>query len=307
MVIKRERVMIACVTTETFVVSDPVTKYNYNPDRLYLIHYDDHTEENRMYVEFYEQAVKLIGNRTKIIDCNKIVYLFDEMLKTLLSIINHEEKNDVYINVTSGTSEFSAAAIIASMMYKSRVFPFTISAQRKDPVTGEPAPGFTLPTEKYKKLFYNDDGEPVGQISITQPPRDVTTFELKQPKQHLIIGLKFYIDLEGDTLEVCKKLYGEGVWFRKDPETPEGHFAVNFSRDYVANWIKEKWVTKNENTKKIELTETGKTMLRLFYFDEKVDYLKIGPGEMTNYDNKFLEKCPKKMKGLEVIDHTDKK
>ena len=56
---KKERVMIACVTTETFRISE-AAKF-YDVDRIHLIHYVDENNSKKWFFQsFYDQTVKLI-------------------------------------------------------------------------------------------------------------------------------------------------------------------------------------------------------------------------------------------------------
>ena len=65
---------------------------------------------------------KLVKELT-VVDVNEVVYDFNVMLKTMFSIMNFERKldedskNPIYVNISAGSSEFSAAALMASMMF----------------------------------------------------------------------------------------------------------------------------------------------------------------------------------------------
>ena len=142
---KKNRIMIACVTFETTKITEPVKFYESN--RVHIIHYvkDPHDPKSRVYVDFYEQVCKLIevdGSRTvEIVEHNEKVNDFTIMLRTVLNIIREEkdcsEDCDIYVNISSGSSEYAAASAIASMMNPGTI-PFSVSTKEYT-VQGEEA------------------------------------------------------------------------------------------------------------------------------------------------------------------------
>ena len=86
---RRERVVISCVTFETFKIVDPAVYYA--ATKVHLIHYSDPSDnKNLIYSEFYDQVCNMIQEslpRTKIIEHKAPVFNFTTMLRTVLNII----------------------------------------------------------------------------------------------------------------------------------------------------------------------------------------------------------------------------
>ena len=119
---RKPRIMIACVTFETVKVAEPVDFYEAN--KVYLIHYQ--SENHPVYGEFYERTEKLIkercGSRVEIVEVVEKVWKFADMLRTVVGIIEKETSDksrecQIFVNISAGSPEYTAAAAIGSMMY----------------------------------------------------------------------------------------------------------------------------------------------------------------------------------------------
>ena len=157
---KKERVVISCVTFETVKISDPVKFYD--ATRAHLIHYiREGLDPSRtaIYREFYDKVADTIrksGRDVEIIEHNEIVSDFTVMLRTILSIIDSEKRNgdcDIYVNISAGSSEYAAAATIASMMSKG-VIPFSVGTD-----------SFTISSDEDIRQVYYVNNEPMGLTS----------------------------------------------------------------------------------------------------------------------------------------------
>jgi len=262
---RKERVVISCVTFETFKIFDPVVYYA--ATRVHLIHYTDPSDErNRTYTEFYDQVRKMIKKsmpKTEIVEHEATVFDFTIMLRTVLNILRAEENSDVFVNISAGTSEYTAAAVIASMMNPETV-PFTVSTKE-----------YSIPDEEIRKIYYSD-GVPVGLTSATREPKALPHYRIDVPEEHLVTGLRMLEEMSAEGLTsgtvIIDALKESGVWYRKERSSEsenerKRYDAVCYQRDFVDKWKDKGWIEKDRKTKKYLATETGKVVLDTFYVD----------------------------------------
>jgi len=257
----RERVAVACVTFETVMVTKPIISMG-TVDRVYLLHYDrpDPDTGRKLYKEFYDEVVHQlqVGMECGQIEhVNVRVYNFQEVLRALLEVLSEEraENNDVYINVSAGSTEFSAAAILASMMVKG-VTPFTVST--KDWTVKDPD-------------IYFEEGRPVGLSKDVYAPRPLPYFHIERPPDDLVAGLKVlkvrkekshsttYLSMIQALKDTgsCDRREGEGV---KDQAQSE---KMYYARHYIDEWVGRGWVSKDRRGR-LELTDDGVTVTKVF-------------------------------------------
>jgi hypothetical protein len=261
--------MIACVTFETVMITDPIKFYESHI--VHLIHYTrDATDERyKVYLRFYEQVCKTIREMKlgiEIIEHVAKITDFTTMLRTILEIMEKEEerdeRSDIYVNVSAGSSEYVAAASIASMM-KPRTIPFSV-----------PTKDYTV--EDVKGVFFIED-TPVGLTKTTREPKRMPKYKIDIPSENIVKGLKILSDLnDSDTVpkgsEVIANLKKQGIWRKSAPVYPEEEKhkqgrsdSVYYQRDFINKWLENGWVYKNKYEKRYFLTEDGRTALRTFY------------------------------------------
>ena len=267
---RKERIVISCVTFETVKISDPV-KY-YDATRAHLIHYiREGLDESRtrIYREFFDKVcdnIRKSGRDVEIIEHNEVVSDFSKMLKTILSIIDSEQNKgecDIYVNISAGSSEYAAAATIASMMSKG-VIPFSVGTK-----------SFTISDEEDIKRTYYVNDVPVGLTSSTREPKVLPVYVIERPQEHLVRGLRVLKE------EIAKKhstssakmaplLIGNGIWVR-DGKVTAGRenqsYALNYHRDFMKKWLELGWVEKDELRKKDIITKKGQNVIDTFYLD----------------------------------------
>jgi hypothetical protein len=213
-----ERIVISCVTFDTVKVTDPIIYYD--ATKAYLIRYNkdgDRYEEvfsrvkdilkerfNTTVLKYdvdrdvYEadpvdkkrngertDAGKIIKELT-IVEVNKPVYRFKTMLETVFSIIDNERKdskdreNIIYVNISAGTSEYSAAALIASMMF-------------------DDVKVFSVPTKEFMvdgagMHYHDEDGKFVGLAKAVEDPSPINEFSIPKPDKRTVLSLKVYVN-----------------------------------------------------------------------------------------------------------------
>jgi len=274
---KRKRIMISCVTFETIKITEPVKFYDIN--KVHLIHYvkDPESDKGTIYQEFYDQVCKIIekdsGGKTEIEEHTEKVSQFLPMLKLIMRIIEKElssdEPVDLYVNISAGTSEHTAAAVVASMM-NPEVIPFSVSTEH-----------YTIKNDKIRELYYVD-GAPVGLTESIYEPSLVPKYNMPMPDRNLVLGLKILKELNcvkhsPKGPDVIRRLKEEGLWRRYAEGTfildqalskeAEKSDSVYYHRDYVSKWLSNRWVERNNFNKRYDLTEEGMRIIDTFYVE----------------------------------------
>ncbi|MBP5394580.1 MAG: hypothetical protein J6Y18_01560 [Candidatus Methanomethylophilaceae archaeon] len=281
----RPRIMIACVTFETVKVSDPVDFYEAN--KVYLIHYT--AKDHPIYGEFYDQTVKLIkekrGDKIEIVSVEEKVWKFADMLRTVVGIIDRENiscdgKCDIYVNISAGSPEYSAASTIASMMYENTI-PFAASTD-----------DYMIESEEeiknsYFGIYTDPDGKesyiPIGLSKSIKEPVRLQQLFIKKPDERLVRGLRIFKELSGDgpkpkrvtAPQMIERLEKAHLWNHEAKEGKNGGTssnAVYYHREFIERWVKHKWIEKDDSAKRYILTEEGRWILNTFYqYEEEKD------------------------------------
>ena len=271
---KRQRVMIACVTFETVKITDPIK--HYNTETNHLIHYskNDKNGEKSIYQEFYDEVSNIvreenIENDVEIIEHNVNVNDFPSMMKTILGIMQTEYGKcphaDIYVNISAGSADYTAAATIASMMFPESI-PFSVGTRE-----------YTIKNEDLKNAYFEND-RPVGMTKSTYPPKAIPKINIDMPNEILVRGLRILHELSLENKNVraariIKGLKDEGLWQREfDLETiseknTTRYDSVYYHRDFVSKWVQNKWVYKDEFKHRYIITEEGMRIISLFYLD----------------------------------------
>ncbi|MBR4225574.1 MAG: hypothetical protein IKR86_02110 [Candidatus Methanomethylophilaceae archaeon] len=266
---RKRRIMVACVTFETAKITEPVRFYEAN--RIHLIHYSRHPEDKEnVYNQFYDRVVELIresGRDIEIVEHNEVVYDFRIMLRTVLEVIQSENRNEegceIYVNVSAGTSEYTAASTIASMMVPGTV-PFTVNSKE-----------YTVDSSRVKDLYYID-GKPVGLTKVSSEPMTLPCYSIDIPEEHLVRGLRILDEKNAakqstSSSHMVEALKDKGLWYRDVEQQPDKKTsakqteAVYYQRDFIYRWAKNEWIVKNERSGKYVVTELGKRVLDTFY------------------------------------------
>ena len=277
---RKPRIMIACVTFETVKVAEPVDFYQAN--KVYLIHHS--STKYPIYLEFYNRTCEMIresnGDKVEIIEMDEKVWEFGSMLRTIVGIIDRENREsgecDIYVNISSGSPEYSAAATIGSMMY-SNVTPFAV-----------PVKDSTVDDEQVRECYFrkvvDENGIerdiPVGLAASIKDPVKIPHYHIKKPPEVLVRGLRIYYKYAGDGPKtkrvtapmVIRDLEERGMWDHptegKDKNKIDASNAVYFHREFIERWVKHQWIVRDDTGKRYMLTDEGKRMIETFYTDE---------------------------------------
>lgn len=197
---------------------------------------------------------KIIKELT-IVDVNEPVYDFQTMLRTVFSIMECERKdseslkNPIYVNISAGTSEFSAAALIASMMF-------------------ENVEVFSVPTDEFMikddSLYHDDNDNFVGLAKSVETPRPIESFSISRPDKRLVLSLRVYHDegyptstktieaLRNFTCTVNDKKFNLWDWDETEQseirDTLEKSVTPNdkmkFQRQFIDKWMAENLIIR---------------------------------------------------------------
>lgn len=262
---RRTRVMIACVTFETAKVAEPVRFYQC--DKVHILHYtkEDAPRKN-VYREFYDETCRLIrennGDSIVIEEHNGSLSNFQRVLSSVLSIIEGEQAIgpcDIFVNISAGSPEYSAAAAVASMMSEN-VIPFSVNSKE-----------YSISSEDDIRRAYYIDDRPVGLTVSTYDPRVMSKYTIDKPPEHLVRGLRILNDLnenkaKSKSSNIVPLLKERGLWYRDETDSDKKQSdAVNFHRDFVSKWVDRGWVMKDGLRKRYVLTDEGRNIISTFY------------------------------------------
>ncbi len=312
---KADKVMIACVTDEVTIITQAVDYYNI--ERLHLISFvkeptDDENKAMAYRAKFYRKVHKAVINELdddiEVIEHNDSeTYLFDKMMESVYSIIEEEQRKGsiIFVNLSSGSKEFCAAAAIASMMHDD-IHIFTMGG-RSDALT----------MTKYDKMMdsITHDGKLTGRYYEYHDPYPLNGFRLNTPSINLVKALKVFsmIPLQKrSNTNVIRNLIIQGIWnpsesddigdrmmdttaeyeglLGKETKYKDPHYkelarkeAVQYQRKYIDKWKSLGWILKDPGTTgfKYKVTDEGLMNIRVFCPDtvfhidsEDIIYLK---------------------------------
>ncbi len=257
---KRDRVIISCVTFEVSKIVDPAVYYE--ATKIHLIHYG----MKDVYNEFYNEVCRRLREelpKAEIIEHIAEVFDFKKMMNVVLIIMKQEQKDsngmaDVYVNVSAGTSEYSAAALMASMMVND-IIPFNVTANE-----------YQVSPDKVKDVYY-ENGRPVGMTKKCKEPVVISTYSIDKPDEKRVLGLsilKKHIDerLPTSAASIIPELAENGLitcTFVKGSKKPDQKTIMNYQRNFVDHWLNDGWIEK-KSKRSVAITEDGLMVIEVF-------------------------------------------
>ena len=283
--LKKERVVVACVVFEVSKVVKPIIEYE--ATRVHLIHYAD-KERGKIYKEFYdevcgqiveysnirkqyeERSGKRSGKEIEVIEhADHKTSDFQKMLMTVLYILRNEKAmnkdSEIYVNISSGTAEFTAAAMMAAMMVDG-VRPFRVGTEK-----------YTANDEELLRSLYIPDGKPLGLTEIAGAPRELPSYKIMCPDERLVRGLKKFRDI-GATVSTAAFVdilaKDEDVWIDRAYEKTGANRTdkkqsdlMKYRRNFLSRWEENGWVVQREYSKRYKITEEGQWVIDTFCAD----------------------------------------
>lgn len=269
---KKDRVVISCVTFEVAKIVQPVEYYE--ATRVHLL---STSTEGSVYREFLDEVCRRIGEYSKKTQIVKHITQWDgenydfnvsdfgSVMREILCIIQgeiaeHGENNvEIYVNISAGTSEYSAASLIASMMYHDQTIPFTVSSTE-----------YAVSGDMVKQVYYRD-GVPVGQTLQCKDPMALSTYRIDKPDRDKVLALgimKEQIE-KGDSCaaRMMQILNEKGLFddysTKEYNNKPEQKDIMKYQRNYIDFWLENRWVEK-QSKRKYRITELGEEVLSIF-------------------------------------------
>lgn len=256
---RKQRILISCVTFEVSKIVEPAI--HYEATKVHLIHYGN----EGVYREFYDEVVSQIKNelpRTQIIEHGEDqVFDFNRMMNAIMKIIRSEQNSDddadIYINVSAGTSEYSSAALIASMMMDD-ITAFTISARE-----------FSVPMDRIREIYY-ENGRPVGMAKTCNVPRKLSTYTIERPDEKQVLALGILRDrmaMKEPTAAsyMIPALDKAGImeYTSDDGRKPDQKSTMYYQRNFIDRWLNNGWVERTSK-RGMKITEKGINILDVF-------------------------------------------
>lgn len=255
-------VVISCVTFETVKVVEPIKYYGAN--RAHIIHYvKDDSESNRIYREFYDEVCRQLDDirNLEVIEHIAKVYDYQAMLGAVVRILNKECDSRVLINISSGTSEYSAAAMIASSMF-TNASAFTVGTKE-----------YTVDNEHIREL-YSKKGRLIGLTQAVYDPRSAETFNLMAPDMDLVKFLHLMDTMirkkkSVSATSMVNRLKECNVWTH-DPNPNNVKTSMMqketmyYKRNFLDPVINKGWLKKDPSRNTYHITKDGEIILATF-------------------------------------------
>lgn len=273
---KKDRVMICCLTTEVMKVVEPIKFYDVT--RVYIISYPNSEEDDpsaEFYNSFLKEACRRIESDGKAEVRIKYANILDyqEMLRTVIYITAEETNNhgdfvDIYVNISSGTPEYIAGAMLAAMQNE-KLIAFSVRTKSRSMSYGEARAAYTV------------NGSLVGRSSEVYDPTMIMTFGSEMPDEKLVACLGILKVLNENHRypsfnEVIDVLKEENIWdytpetkkTRTDDQQKERmYYRRNFIDRMVENgWIVEDHIKRN----KYVLTKKGEAVITVYQKENPV-------------------------------------
>ena len=266
---KKEAVVICCLTTEVVKVVEPIKFYE--ASRAHIIAFPNSEEQDldaKFYNTFLKEAVNQLesyGRAEVKVDYANILD-YQEMLKTIINIVAEEKAADdssiIYVNISSGTPEYIAGAMLAAMQNEDLVA-FSVRTKTRSMDWDQAMEAYSI------------DGKPVGRSSEVSDPTRVMTFGPEVPNDRHVACLEVFKAQEKDNRhlnfnEIIEALKAKGIWdyvpevkkTRTDDSQKERMFL---RRNYITPMLDKSWIVENHQKRnKFDLTTKGEAIVAVY-------------------------------------------
>ncbi|MBR2254966.1 MAG: hypothetical protein IJ856_04005 [Candidatus Methanomethylophilaceae archaeon] len=262
---RRQSVVIFCVSAFDRLYLAPIRHYDPDSVHVFVGIRDDilSSLEREMYASSKERILcdDVTEHHVDTSDYNEILGKMIEILKGLDA--EYGEDLDVFINISSGTPEFSAAGLFVSMLSK-QATSFRVDAECK------------MSRDEMTKIISTLN----EHMSVLKPER-VTGLKNDSPDEEMVAFLKVVSDILLITKYpkyrlIIEKLKEEGAW-SYDPGKKSGYGRTSLEekeerylkRHYIATALEKQWLERpTQNTMKI--TDSGKAYISVYTQNMKV-------------------------------------
>jgi hypothetical protein len=280
---RRESVMLFCISPISKLYLEPIA--HYEPDTIHVFIGNRQDSVSTLAREIYELTKNDIA-------CGKIVEHpiddsdYNVVLGSIIDVLNDLHQTygndlDVFINISSGTSEFSAAGMFASML------PLSAIAFKVDV-------DYDLSKEQLSRLI--DDLN--RSAELTEPER-VTGLKNDSPDDEMIIFLKIVDDLLKESRypkyrKMIDRLKDADEW-SYDPDRKSGYGRTSLEekeerylkRHYIAIALENGWLERPSD-RTMRLTDSGRAYISVFAPEKNSKSVLRKVGRNSSMDE---EKC----------------
>ena len=268
---RKDRIVIACIMFDVPMAVEPTI--HYKADRIHLIRTSKNHRGNggTMYTQFFNEAKNQIEERAKaeVIEHDANVYDYHAMMRTLLEILNEETRRtggamDIYVNISSGSTEYSAAAMLICMQYKG-LTAFTVRTKE-----------YMLSNEEVNRLLYKD-GKPVGFSASVEEPKMVITFDPEKKDADLVACLGVLKEIKTKKKrdirfeEIINELKVIGAWNyepkKKSYKTDDlQNERMHLKRAYIIPMLEKGWIEESPVVRgRWEVTKEGEAIIEVYH------------------------------------------
>ena len=268
---KRVSVLLFCTSPIDKLYLAPIDYYE--PDIIHIFISDRGDVMSAIERKVFESSKKAITckkvyeHKMDTADYEDVLGIIIDIKKDLHSIYGDDV--DIFINISSGTPEFSAAGMFASML-------------------PHPASAFRVGTE------YEMDAEKMssvisdlsGSVKVSEPER-VTGLKNDRPEDEMVSFLTVVHDLLKETKypkyrTIIERLKSEESW-SYDPDKKSGYGRTPLDereerylkRHYIATALENGWLERpSPNT--MRLTDSGKAYISVYGNDERTSKVHAG-------------------------------
>ena len=256
---KRESVMLFCISPISRMYLEPIG--HYEPDVIHVFIGNRKDAASVLARDVY-------GSSRDDISCGRIIEHpvddsdYNEVLGCIIDVLNELHRRygkdlDAYINISSGTPEFSAAGMFASML------PLSAIAFKVDV-------GYDLPSDELSRIIASLN----GSAKISDPER-VTGLKNDRPNDEMIVFLRIVDDILRESRypkyrKIIDRLKDEDAW-SYDPERKSGYGRTSLEekeerylkRHYIAIALENGWLEKPSDRTMV-LTDSGRAYISVF-------------------------------------------
>ena len=270
---RKDRVMISCAAFDVPAVVRPIAFYETR--RVHLLSGTDETDErNHILTEFRDEIISQINDDgyARVEEYRTDVHNYKKIMRTLLTIVRDEMdetngKVEIFVNISSGTPEYSAAAMLICMQNR-LLTPFTVRTRE-----------YSIKPDDLKKMLYKK-GKPLGQTSEIYDPVAISTCNPDIQDSELVTCLGVMKELSETKKtavyeDIINSLISEGAW-RYVPDSKRGRSddlqkaRMHLKRHFLEPMERKGWLRQDSlNKKRYYITDEGDNIIEIYYGLEK--------------------------------------
>ena len=260
---RRESVLLFCISPIDKLFLDPIEYYE--PDIIHVFISDREDRLSLIERKIYESSKEKITCKN-VVEHHINTSEYEDVLSTIIDIKKELYNKygcdlDIFINISSGTPEFSAAGMFASMLPQPAIA-FKVDAD------------YNMSSEELSAMMRNLN----DSIIISEPER-VTGLRNDEPEDEMIYFLKVVDDILKDTKypkyeAIINGLKAADAW-TYDPDKKAGYGRTSLKekeerylkRHYIAIALENGWLER-PSPKTMRLTESGKAYISVYGKEE---------------------------------------